>query len=171
MRIKYFRGNLFVANLPPDFEDDRLAEAFDGFGMVLSASIARDPETGKRLRYGFVDIATEKAAQAAVAGMNGQKIDGYRVDVRISDRQSVTRSSSGAPPKRMPPRLVSSRPSDESRDAPTSAGRPEAPRQEPQTGTGDSAAASSYTMPRKQPQFQVERRSLPRRPLTLVPRG
>ena len=73
MRLQYFRGNVFVANLPPDFTDDQLAEAFDPFGMVLSAFVARDPATGKRLRYGFVDIATERAAKLAVAGMNGDR--------------------------------------------------------------------------------------------------
>ncbi len=58
MRSQHFRGNVFVANLPPEFSDDQLAETFDSFGIVLSASVARDPATGKRLRYGFVDIAT-----------------------------------------------------------------------------------------------------------------
>jgi RNA recognition motif-containing protein len=67
MRANHSRGNIFVANLPPEFTDDELAETFDSFGIVLSASIARDPATGKRLRYGFVDIATERAAKLAVA--------------------------------------------------------------------------------------------------------
>jgi hypothetical protein len=62
MRSKSFRGNVFVANLPPELSDDALAEAFDSFGIVLSAHVARDPQTGERLRYGFVDIATERAS-------------------------------------------------------------------------------------------------------------
>src|ERR1700752_2767040 len=86
MRSQHLRGNVFVANLPPDLTDDELAEAFDPFGIVLSAFIARDPETGKRLRYGFVDIATEKAAKLAVESMNGTQIDGHNLDVRISER-------------------------------------------------------------------------------------
>ena len=67
MRSRNHKGNVFVGNLPTDFSDERLAEAFDPFGMVLSAAIARDPNTGAKLRYGFVDIATEKAAKAAKA--------------------------------------------------------------------------------------------------------
>src|SRR6516164_3225749 len=47
MRANHSRGNVFVANLPPEFTDDELAETFDSFGIVLSASIARDPATGK----------------------------------------------------------------------------------------------------------------------------
>src|SRR5690349_6218340 len=76
MRSQHFRGNVFVANLPPEFSDEQLAEAFDSYGIVLSASIARDPATGKRLRYGFVDIATERAAKLAVESMNGAQVDG-----------------------------------------------------------------------------------------------
>jgi len=37
MRANHYRGNIFVANLPPEFTDDELAETFDSFGIVLSA--------------------------------------------------------------------------------------------------------------------------------------
>ena len=88
MRSQNFRGNVFVANLPPEISDEQLAEAFDAFGIVLSATVARDPATGKRLRYGFVDIATERAAKLAVESMNGSALDGYNLDVRIRSPRS-----------------------------------------------------------------------------------
>jgi RNA recognition motif-containing protein len=143
MRSQHFRGNLFVANLPPEFSDDRLAETFDSFGIVLSASVARDPATGKRLRYGFVDIATERAAKLAVEAMNGAAIDGHNLDVRISERPSAgkktARAGSGL-------RRLSHRVPARAKD-------------------GDDGAASvrAPAQPRRQPAFQVERRSLPRR--------
>src|SRR5215471_21759863 len=110
MRANHSRGNIFVANLPPEFTDDELAEAFDAFGIVLSASIARDPSTGKRLRYGFVDIATERAAKRAVESMNGAAVDGYNLDVRISERPTAPKkpgrpvAKSSPSLRRMPPR-------------------------------------------------------------------
>jgi RNA recognition motif-containing protein len=143
MRSQHLRGNVFVANLPPDLTDDELAEAFDPFGIVLSAAIARDPETGKRLRYGFVDIATERAAKLAVEGMNGIVMGGHHLDVRISERS----------PK------VKKRP----------AGRPETRRQTQRAtarrveGALDTEASSGPLVRRRQPTFQVEHRSLPRR--------
>jgi RNA recognition motif-containing protein len=143
MRSQHFRGNVFVANLPPEFSDDRLAETFDSFGIVLSATIARDPATGKRLRYGFVDIATERAANRAVESMNGAAIDGYNLDVRISERPTSSNKPSRAAPrlKHLSPRM------------PARAG-----------GDDDSAGDLTPTVqPRRQPTFQVERRSLPRR--------
>ena len=97
MRSQNFRGNVFVANLPPEISDEQLAEAFDAFGIVLSATVARDPATGKRLRYGFVDIATERAAKLAVESMNGAAIDGYNLDVRISERPVTAKKPRAAP--------------------------------------------------------------------------
>jgi RNA recognition motif-containing protein len=147
MRSQNFRGNVFVANLPPEISDEQLAEAFDAFGIVLSATVAHDPATGKRLRYGFVDIATERAAKLAVTSMNGAALDGYNLDVRISERPVTAKKPRAAPraagvPQR-PPRRVMPRPGNDYDESPgTFAPRPQ---------------------PRKQPSFQVERRSLPRR--------
>src|SRR2546422_1742316 len=74
MWVRNNKGNVFVGNLPPDFPDERLAEAFDPYGIVLSAIVARDPDTGARLRYGFVDIATERAAMKAITALDGSEI-------------------------------------------------------------------------------------------------
>src|SRR5580704_16503194 len=82
MWVRNNKGNVFVGNLPPDFPDERLAEAFDPFGIVLTAAVARDPSTGARLRYGFVDIATERAATQAIAALDGSEIDGCKLNVK-----------------------------------------------------------------------------------------
>ena len=143
MRANHSRGNIFVANLPPEFTDDELAETFDSFGIVLSASIARDPATGKRLRYGFVDIATERAANLAVAALGGTQVHGYTLDVRISERPKPAKKAARPnPPPRSSLRLV--------------------PRA---AGEGENTARDFLPrlQPRKPPTFQVERRSLPRR--------
>ncbi|HUC11989.1 MAG TPA: RNA-binding protein [Stellaceae bacterium] len=144
MRLQYFRGNVFVANLPPDLTEDELAEAFDPFGIVLSAFIARDPETGKRLRYGFVDIATARAAELAVEAMNGTTIDGHNLDVRISERPNKAKKR---PAAKTTPRRTRTAPPPHRNDQPHEA--------------ADVFAAPSP--PRRQVTFQVERRSLPRR--------
>lgn len=144
MRSQHFRGNVFVANLPPEFSDDQLAETFDSFGIVLSAFVARDPATGKRLRYGFVDIATERAAKHAVQSMNGTAVDGYNLDVRISERPAVAKKLPRATPapQRSPHRM------------------PALAADEGEDGAG---GFSPRPRVRRQPSFQVERRSLPRR--------
>jgi RNA recognition motif-containing protein len=134
------RGNVFVGNLPKDFSDEQLAQVFDPFGIVLSASIARDPETGKRLRHGFIDIATERAAKHAVERLNGTEVDGRKLSVQISERPAKKPAGAGRRPvpARRPP---------------------------PHYAAAGSAAAAAPTAPivRKTPTFQVERRTLPRR--------
>ena len=94
------RGNVFVGNLPRDFPDERLAEAFDPYGIVLSASVARDPETGERLRYGFVDIATERAAAAAIAALHGTAVDGCKLNVKPTDKPAKKPAGAGGPRRR-----------------------------------------------------------------------
>jgi RNA recognition motif-containing protein len=111
MRARSHKGNVFVGNLPADFSDERLAEAFDPYGIVLSAAIARDPNTGARLRYGFVDIATEKAAKAAIAGLNGTQVGGSKLSVQMSEKPAKKATAPGAAkrprlsamPQRLPP--------------------------------------------------------------------
>jgi RNA recognition motif-containing protein len=158
MRAQFFRGNVFVANLPPDLTEEQLAEAFDPFGIVLSAFIARDPDTGKRLRYGFVDIATEKAAKLAVESMNGVDLAGYHLDVRISDRRKDAKKPAAT-------RRAAPRPTPRRAPADGEGGR-FAARPAPPRLTEDGDPAASFTprpTPRRQPTFQVERRPLPRR--------
>jgi RNA recognition motif-containing protein len=86
MWVRNNKGNVFVGNLPPNFSDERLAEAFDPFGIVLTAAVARDPSTGARLRYGFVDIATERAVTQAITALDGSEIDGCKLNVKPRER-------------------------------------------------------------------------------------
>lgn len=134
MRSRNHKGNVFVGNLPTDFTDERLAEMFDPYGIVLSAAIARDPSTGARLRYGFVDIATEKAAKAAIAGLNGTQVDGSKLSVQLSEKPA--KKAPGAGPTKRPPLRVT-------------------PRITPREGEPGFTAVA-----RPQPSFQVERRPL-----------
>src|SRR5579863_4982898 len=85
MRQDKYRGNVFVANLPKGFTDGQLAEAFDPFGIVIGAFLARDPETGEPKRHGLVSIAPEPAALAAVNALNGTEIGGRKIEVRLAD--------------------------------------------------------------------------------------
>jgi RNA recognition motif-containing protein len=140
MRTRNHKGNIFVGNLPSDFSDERLAEAFDPFGIVLSAAIARDPNTGARLRYGFVDIATEKAAKAAIAGLNGTQLGGSKLSVQMSEKPAKKPGAPGAGPRRPPLRTA----------AP--------PRPRLTAREGDEPAFPAVERP--QPSFQVERRPL-----------
>jgi hypothetical protein len=97
MWVRNSKGNVFVGNLPPDFSDERLAEAFDPFGIVLSAAVARDPNTGARLRYGFVDIATERAATKAITALDGTVVEKGQGGRRQAGAPAAAATAAGAP--------------------------------------------------------------------------
>jgi RNA recognition motif-containing protein len=85
MRPQKFRGNVFVANLPKGFTDSELAQAFDRFGMVMGACLARDQATGMTKGHGLVDLAPAGAAEQAVQEMNGIEIGGRKIEARLAD--------------------------------------------------------------------------------------
>lgn len=75
-------GNrLYVGNLPYSTTDDSLREAFAAHGEVVSASVVIDRESGRSRGFGFVEMATGEAAQAATAAMNGALLDGRPLTV------------------------------------------------------------------------------------------
>ncbi len=146
MRTREFRGNVFVANLPRALSEEELAEAFDPYGIVLSAFMPRDPESGEALGYGFVDIATERAEENAIAGLNGTVLKGRRIEVRRSER---TRSAKKPAPSHAPRRGP--------------APYPNLDGERPPADYFDAAADYQAPKPRQRPNFAVEKRSLPPR--------
>ena len=177
MRVRNNKGNVFVGNLPPDFPDERLAEAFDPFGIVLSAAVARDPETGARLRYGFVDIATERAANEAISALNGTQIDGCKLNVKPREPKSGGKPPAGGSRRAAPRRVVngSARSAAPPLRTPTSEANPTprlsqselarqgSPDLEPPPPLRRDFEVVRRPLRRKEPHFQVERRPLPRR--------
>jgi RNA recognition motif-containing protein len=73
--------NLYVGNLSFDTSEDRLREAFEAYGEVASVSIITDRDTGRSRGFGFVEMATDEAASAAISGLDGQDLDGRTLRV------------------------------------------------------------------------------------------
>ncbi len=70
-------GNkLYVGNLPYGVRDNDLEQAFGQFGAVASARVMMERDTGRSKGFGFVEMASEAEAQAAIQGMNGQPLGG-----------------------------------------------------------------------------------------------
>ena len=75
-------GNrLYVGNLPFSTTDASLKDAFAAHGEVLSASVVIDRDTGRSRGFGFVEMATAEAAQAATNALNGSLLDGRPLTV------------------------------------------------------------------------------------------
>lgn len=75
-------GNkLYVGNLPYQMRDSDLEQAFSQFGQVTSAKVMMERETGRSKGFGFVEMASDAEAQAAISGMNGQPMGGRSIVV------------------------------------------------------------------------------------------
>ncbi|MCD6663135.1 MAG: RNA-binding protein [Comamonas sp.] len=70
-------GNkLYVGNLPYSVRDEDLQQAFGQFGVVTSAKVMMERDTGRSKGFGFVEMGSDAEAQQAINGMNGQPLGG-----------------------------------------------------------------------------------------------
>ncbi len=72
---------LYVGNLSYSTSDSGLETLFSTVGNVLSASVVMDRETGRSKGFGFVEMADQASAQAAVDQLNGKELDGRAIKV------------------------------------------------------------------------------------------
>jgi len=72
---------LYVGNLAFNTTDAELQELFSAHGTVSSAQVIADRETGRSKGFGFVEMADEAAAQAAIDALNGTQHNGRKITV------------------------------------------------------------------------------------------
>ncbi len=64
--------NLYVGNLPYSISEADVRQAFEAYGEVTSVVLIKDKETGQPRGFGFVEMASDEEAQAAINGLNGK---------------------------------------------------------------------------------------------------
>ena len=72
---------LFVGNLSYNTTDMTLETVFAEHGEVVSANVVTDRTTGRSRGFGFVEMATEEAATAAMNSLNGTNLDDREINV------------------------------------------------------------------------------------------
>ena len=72
---------LYVGNISFNTTNQDLNELFGAVGAVQSANVVEDRETGRSRGFGFVEMADDEAANAAIAQFNGQEYDGRNMVV------------------------------------------------------------------------------------------
>ena len=72
---------LYVGNLSYDTTNESLEELFAEFGSVRSAQVIQDRDTGRSKGFGFVEMADESSAQAAIDGLHDRDHDGRKLTV------------------------------------------------------------------------------------------
>ena len=85
---------LYVGNLNFRTTGEELRQLFSQFGEVESASVVEDRETGRSRGFGFVEMATQEGATAAIAECNGKDFGGRPLTVNEA-RPRVERGGGG----------------------------------------------------------------------------
>jgi len=75
---------LYVGNLPYSATEDTLTEKFSEFGSVETAKVITDRDTGRSKGFGFVEMANQAEAQAAIDALDGTDYDGRPMKVNIA---------------------------------------------------------------------------------------
>ncbi len=79
---------IYVGNLPWRATDAQLSQLFGNHGEVIDAKIVTDRETGRSRGFGFVTMASDEAAQAAIRALNGYSLEGRSLVVNEAREQS-----------------------------------------------------------------------------------
>jgi RNA recognition motif-containing protein len=89
MAIKIFVGNLSFRTT-----SEQLRELFSQAGTVISAQVTTDRDTGRSRGFGFIEMESREAGEAAIARFNGQDFDGRNLTVNEAQpRNAGTRAS------------------------------------------------------------------------------
>ena len=84
---------LYVGNLAWTVTDQDLQDAFSEAGKVDSSQVIMDRATNRSRGFGFVEMASDEAADAAIKKLNGRDIKGRPIRVNEAQARSNNRAS------------------------------------------------------------------------------
>jgi RNA recognition motif-containing protein len=81
--------NLYVGNLTFQVNSADLENLFKDFGEVSTAQVIADRDTGRSRGFGFVEMGSAEAAQAAIAALDGKDFNGRKLTVNVAKPRSM----------------------------------------------------------------------------------
>ncbi len=75
---------LYVGNLPFDTTEEAIREMFAQSGTVVSVALIKDRATGESKGCAFVEMSTQKEAQAAISSINGRVVGDRQLKVSLA---------------------------------------------------------------------------------------
>ena len=88
-------NKLFVGSLSFSVDSNQLGDFFTAVGEVQSAKVITDRESGRSKGFGFVEMASDDQAQAAIDQLNGKELMGRPISVAIAKPQEPRRGGGG----------------------------------------------------------------------------
>ena len=86
---------LYVGGLAYSVSDKELETLFSEHGNVTSAVVIKDRDSGQSKGFGFVEMADNAEAQAAMTALNGKDVSGRSIMVNEARPQEDRRPSGG----------------------------------------------------------------------------
>jgi cold-inducible RNA-binding protein len=74
-------NKLYVGNLDSNVTQVGLEQIFVQHGVVISALVCADKDSGHSKGFGFVEMGSDQEAQAAIIELNGKSLDGRNLIV------------------------------------------------------------------------------------------
>jgi cold-inducible RNA-binding protein len=74
-------AKLYVGNLSYDTSEASVKALFEQHGEVTSVNLITDRDSGRPKGFGFVEMATPEAAEAAKSALDGTQLDGRALKV------------------------------------------------------------------------------------------
>ncbi len=84
---------LYVGNLPDSATEQDLSDKFAAYGTVKSVKLITDHDTGRSRGFGFMEMASEAEAHAAIESLNGTDYEGQ--SMKVNEARSQQKRSSG----------------------------------------------------------------------------
>ncbi len=78
---------LYVGNLPDSATEQDLSDKFAACGTVESVKLIADRATGRSRGFGFIEMASEAEAHAAIDSLNGTDYEGRPMKVNEARTQ------------------------------------------------------------------------------------
>lgn len=86
---------IFVGNLSWKTTEEQLKAFFEAFGQVISAKIVTDKTTGRSKGFGFVEMADEESAAAAIRELNGKPLLDRALRLSLAQERERTERREG----------------------------------------------------------------------------
>lgn len=86
---------LYVGGLAYSVTEQELEALFAEHGKVTSAAVIKDRDSGQSKGFGFIEMADDTEAKAAMAALNGKDVSGRAIVVNEARPQADRRSSGG----------------------------------------------------------------------------
>jgi cold-inducible RNA-binding protein len=88
-------AKLFVGNLSNDTSSNELNTLFSAVGVVESCQLITDRDSGRSRGFGFIEMDSKEAADAAKERFNGQDLHGRALKVNDAKPRNDYKNTAG----------------------------------------------------------------------------